>query len=126
MKRTFIKEILSYNGILIACFFLQFMAEKHFNTEMFYSLFSIYGFHLLLMNAICIGVYYTNQVEKNFTAYAFLAGTILQTLASLIFLIPLIQSNTSTPIYNLFAFMFPYFISLILLVVCSIRRLSSK
>jgi hypothetical protein len=67
-------------------------------------------------------------VNKNYfdkTGFAFLATSILKMMASIVFLIPLIQSTSINLIPDVFAFFIPYFLFLTFETFFAIRLINN-
>lgn len=100
--------------------FVQWLIVKNIGTELFYSIRSVYAFHSFLAISICCAVFYVNKWQESYVGYTFLAGSVLQMLFCILFLIPLISAEMENKIPDVFSFMFPYFICLTAEVIFSV------
>ena len=108
---NFLKYLLPFSIIL---YFIQyFIVSSLFpTTDFFYSLWSIYLFMVIATLVDFIILLWVNKNFSEYTGYAFMALGIVKMLAAVIFLIPLIQSDTVNRIPDVALFFIPYFLFL--------------
>lgn len=117
-------------SILKLCFGLLFLAVIHqliirqMGIVIFYSIWKIYAFHAIATTMVFIVVFFVNKKRPTYTGYAFLAGTILQIFACVVFLIPLIFSQIENEIPDILSFFLPFFVCLTSEVFFSIKILN--
>lgn len=126
------KEIKSLGSSLTIYAVLLFAAQRLFVNEYFeigyfyYPTFAIYIFHYFSTLLILIGLIAVKNIFFEKTGYAFMAFSLLKMMASILFLIPLIQSEKSNYIPDVLAFFIPYFFFLFFEIIFSIKLLNSK
>ncbi len=121
----FVKQFIPYSIVLFVAQYLitQFAFDQ---TPFFYTPFSIYLFHGCLTFLFFWFLVFVNTTFFDKTGYAFLATGILKMFASVVFLIPLIQSDFENKIPDVVAFFVPFFFFLFFETLHSIRLLNPK
>lgn len=106
------RGIVIFLGLLSICGVLQLKIIEYTQMQLFYSVWNIYIFHSI--TAICIFsiIYGVYKWQSSYVGYAFLVSTLLQMLASIVFLIPLISVDITDKTADVFSFISPYFICL--------------
>jgi hypothetical protein len=103
-----------------------FIIENFFDNEFFYKTWQIYAF----LTTATIGIFLIMQfIQKNFpdkTGFAFMALSLFKMAASVIFFIPLMQSQVADRVPDVLNFFIPYFLYLLLEVVFAVRLINSK
>lgn len=120
----FISVLFVYTLVLFTIHYL--IIQQFSSVIFFYQLWQIY----LFLAITTLGVFsIVNFVHKNFSdksGFAFIGLTIFKMAASIIFFIPLMQSEIVDKVPDIFNFFIPYFLYLILEVVFSVRLINSK
>lgn len=128
MKKE-IKYLLLYLlGLSILLFCAQYLVQKNiFDSIVFYyKTPTIYIFHFTLTFLILLSLIAVKNIYFEKTGFAFMALSFLKMLASVIFLLPLIQSEKINYIPDVIAFFIPYFLFLLFEIFYSIKLLNSK
>lgn len=120
---NFLKLFVPYALVLFA---LQYFVTLNLfsNTPFYYSVWSIYVFHgisTLLAHLFLLFVY------KNFpdkTGFTFMGMGLLKMMACVVFLIPMIQSDTADRIPDVGAFFIPYFMFLLFETIFAVRLIN--
>lgn len=120
----FIKYFLPFSILffLLQYFIVNSISNKynfHLNTI------NIYLFHFIITLFIYLFLIFVNKNYFDKTGFAFLATSILKMMASIIFLIPLIQSKSINLIPDVFAFFIPYFLFLTFETFFAIRLINN-
>lgn len=121
-----LKGILVFTLILGIGLGVQWNIVKSVDLQPFYSIWSVYIFHFLVAVSVFCAVFFVNKKQSMYTGYVFLAGTTLQMLACVLFLIPLVSASIEDKIPDVFSFMSPYFICLIAEVIFSVLLIDKK
>lgn len=127
MKKE-IKHLLKYLlGITLLLHGAQNIVQKNiFDSILFYyPTYVIYFFHFTITFLILLSLIAVKNVFFEKTGFAFMALSLLKMLASVIFLLPLIQSEKFNYIPDVIAFFIPYFIFLFFEIFYSIKLLNS-
>lgn len=128
MKKE-IKYLFSYLfGISILLYGAQRQVQLNIFNDLlfFYHPFSIYLFHFLVTAIILVGLIAVKNTYFEKTGFAFMAFSLLKMLASIIFLLPLIQAENMDYIPDVLAFFIPYFLFLLFEIFYAIKILNSK
>lgn len=90
----------------------------------FYSTMSVYVFHMIITILSCLLLLFVNKKFPVYTGYAFMGISVVKMMASLVFLIPLIQSDLNDRIPDVAAFFVPYFLFLFFEAFFAIRLIN--
>ena len=120
----FISVLFVFTLVLFTVHYL--VIQQFFSVIFFYQIWQIY----LFLAITTLGVFsIVNFVHKNFSdksGFAFVGLTLFKMAASIIFFIPLMQSETANKVPDVLNFFIPYFLYLILEVVFCVRLINSK
>ncbi|QLE01002.1 hypothetical protein HX109_05265 [Galbibacter sp. BG1] len=114
------KQLLSFFKILVPITIVliglqyYFQAKIYTETEFFYSVWSIYAFHVVITIVLYIAILSIHKILPHNTGFVFLGFSGLKMLAAIVFLIPLFQASLENPIPTVFSFFIPYFVYLFL------------
>lgn len=120
----FLKVLLPFSIVLFGVQHL--LLNFIFESELFYPVWALYLFYFfatLIIYSILI------WVHKNFqdkTGFAFMALSLLKMLAAVVFLLPLILSETPSVFLNIIAFFIPYFLFLGFETFYVVKLINSK
>lgn len=119
----FLKYIIPFSIIL---FFTQNYIVIHIFEEssFFYSTWTIYLFHLLITIFSYLFLLFVNKTFPDNTGFAFMGISLIKMMASVIFLIPLLQSDIKNQIPDVAAFFIPYFLYLFFETFFAIRLIN--
>ncbi|MDH3381642.1 MAG: hypothetical protein OEL54_02985 [Flavobacteriaceae bacterium] len=127
MKKE-IKHLLKYLlGITLLLHGAQYGIQKNIfdSISFYYPTYAIYLFHFTITFLILLSLIAVKNVFFEKTGFAFMALSLLKMLASVIFLLPLIQSEKINYIPDVIAFFVPYFLFLFFEIFYSIKLLNS-
>ncbi len=127
MKKE-IRIVLQYIlGISILLYGAQRQVQTNLfeNISFYYPAYAIYLFHFLVTSIILVGLIAVKNTFYEKTGFAFMAFSLLKMFASLVFLLPLIQSEKANYIPDVLAFFIPYFSFLLFEIFYSIKILNS-
>jgi len=113
---TFILFIIQY---LVTAFLLKDM-------DLYYPVYAIYLFHFLATLIIYIILIFIYNNFKDNTGYAFMGASLLKMLAAVLFLLPMLLSNSGNPFANLLSFFIPFFLFLIFETFYAVKLLNAK
>lgn len=120
---NFLKFFVPYALVLFAL--QHFVTLNLFSTTPFYySVWSIYVFHIIIS---ILGHLFLLFVYKNFpdkTGFTFMGMGVLKMMACVVFLIPMIQSDTVDRIPDVGAFFIPYFLFLLFETIVAVRLIN--
>ena len=121
---TFITYFIPYT-------FLLYLLNKIIINHFFYdlkletSIVSIYLFLFIATLIIYIFLFFVNNKYPEKTGFAFLTSGLLKMMASVVFLLPLIQSKNIV-VYDVIAFFVPYFLFLIFETIFAVRLINAR
>lgn len=122
---SFLKYFIPFSVILFVA--QLFISEKLFaDTIFFYQTWSIYAFHIIATILVYVFLLFVNKNFSDKTGFAFLATSIIKMMASVVFLIPLIQSDVKDPTIDVAAFFIPYFLFLFFETFFAIRLINNR
>lgn len=121
----FLKIFLPFSVLL---FIVHFIANLLFLEEVvfYYSLWSIYSFHILSTFLIYFLLVYIYENFSDKTGFAFMGASLFKMLAAILFLLPMLVNNENSPFINLLAFFIPYFLYLIFETFFAVKLINSK
>lgn len=121
---SFLKIFIPFSIVLLAIQFV--VAEYVLQLELYYPTWAIYSFHILATFLIYLFLVFVNKSFSDKTGFAFLACSLLKMLAAVIFLLPMMLSDTPDPFQDLMAFFIPYFLFLIFETIYAVRLINTK
>ncbi|RAV29425.1 hypothetical protein [Sinomicrobium soli] len=124
MKRlffAFFKTLLAFTAVL---FGVQYAVMNYgaASGNFHISPFAIYGFHFLSTLLIYALLLYVSRTARDRTGHAFMAGSVVRMLASVVFLWPLMEKDAD-PVADILAFFIPYFVFLTIEVFYVVKLL---
>lgn len=113
---TIILYLIQY---LITAFLLE-------GVDLYYPVYAIYFFHFLatLIIYFILILVYNNFQDK--TGFAFMGASLLKMLAAVLFLLPMLLSNSANPFANLLSFFIPYFMFLVFETFYAVKLINAK
>lgn len=120
---NFIKYFLPFSIVLFAIQY--FVITTLFkDTVFFYSTLSIYIFHIVVTILSYLFLLFVNKNFPDYTGYSFMGISVVKMMAAVVFLIPLIQSDTIDRIPDVAVFFIPYFLFLFFETIFAIRLIN--
>ncbi len=121
----FLKIFIPFSIILIVFQYLvvNFLLK---DIEFYYSIWTIYSFHILATFVIYIILVLIHKNFRDNTGFAFMGGSLLKMLAAILFLLPMLLNNQEFRFINLLSFFIPYFFYLIFETIYAVRLINSK
>lgn len=95
-------------------------------VELYYSIFSIYTFHILVTFLIYFALVFIHENFEDKTGFAFMALSLFKMLAAIIFLLPMMLAEVEAPFGSLVSFFVPYFFFLIFETIYVVKLINSK
>lgn len=127
------KKLLSFLLILfpftLVFFGIQYFAVNAIKNEtniFYYSTWGIYVFHFFVTLLIYLSILFVNKTFPDNTGFAFMACSLLKMMASVLFLVPLIQMEEVSVLNDVFAFFIPYFLFLFVETYFALKLLNIK
>ncbi|MCL5127293.1 DUF6168 family protein [Algibacter sp. L4_22] len=123
-------KLISFSIILIPfsliLFALQLFIVKKVGLDLslFFNTCSVYIFHSIATLLVYISVLFVNKTYSDKTGFAFMACGLIKMMASIVFLLPLIQNKELNAINDVIAFFIPYFLFLLLETVYVVKLLN--
>lgn len=123
-------KLISFSTILIPfsliLFALQYFIVNKLDSDLslFYSTWSVYVFHFIATLLVYLSVLFVNKTFSDKTGFAFMACGLIKMMASLVFLLPLIQNKEIDAINDVLAFFIPYFLFLLLETIYVVKVLN--
>jgi len=90
----------------------------------FYSTWSIYVFHIIITMLSYLFLLFVNKTFPDKTGFAFMGISLVKMMAAVVFLIPMIQSDTIDRIPDVAIFFIPYFLYLFFETIFAIRLIN--
>lgn len=117
---NFLKYLIPFSAILFLAqyYITNIIFEK---TFFFYDTWMIYVFHVIITILIYSFLLFVSKNYFEKTGFAFMALIFIKMIASIIFLLPLIQSNIKNNIPDVAAFFISYFLFLFLETLFAVR-----
>lgn len=107
--------------------FLQFLIIYYLvDAELYYSIFSIYSFHILVTFIIYFALVFIHKSFEEKTGFAFMALSLFKMLAAILFLLPMMLAEVEAPFASLISFFVPYFFFLIFETIYVVKLINSK
>ena len=121
---TFITYFIPYTLLL---YLLNKIIINHFfyDLKLETSIVSSYLFLFIATLIIYIFLFFVNNKYPENTGFAFLTSGLLKMMASVVFLLPLIQSKNIV-VYDVIAFFVPYFLFLIFETIFAVRLINAR
>ena len=121
---TFITYFIPYTLLL---YFLNKIIINHifYDLKLETSIVSIYLFLFIATLIIYIFLFFVNKKYPEKTGFAFLTTGLLKMMASVVFLLPLIQSKNIV-VNDVIAFFVPYFLFLIFETIFAVRLINAR
>lgn len=124
-------KLLSFLKFLIPLSILLFAIQYYLvnyvlDTQLFYNTISIYAFHVISTLLIYFFLLYVHKTFSDKTGFAFMGCSLLKMLAAVLFLIPVMLSETPYPLHDVFAFFIPYFLYLIFETTYAVKLINIK
>jgi len=120
---NFLKYLVPYSLVL-------FVAQYFSTTTIFgdfpffYSTWSIYAFHIIITMLSYLFLLFVNKTFPDKTGFAFMGISLIKMMASVVFLIPLLQSDTIDRIPDVGMFFIPYFLFLLFETIFAVRLIN--
>jgi len=120
---NFLKYLIPFSIVL---FLVQhFIVENLFaDIPFFYSTWSIYVFHIIITMLSYLFLLFVNKNFSDYTGYSFMGISVIKMMASVVFLVPLIKSDTIDRIPDIATFFIPYFLYLFFETIFAIRLIN--
>lgn len=114
MKKEYLKPILQLILITVLLFGLQSILIHFFmkQTVFYINAFKIYVFHFFTTFIIVLTLVKIKKIIPDKVGFTFMGFSVFKMIASIVFLLPLTDSNCLDPIPDVLAFFIPYFILL--------------
>ena len=120
---NFLKYLMPFSLVLwLGQYFI--IKNVFYETSFFYSSWSIYVFHIISTSLTFLFLVYVNTAFSDKTGFTFMGMNFIKMMASIIFLLPLIQSNVEDKIPDVAIFFIPYFLYLFFETVFTIRLIN--
>lgn len=115
-------------GFTLILVLLHYLINNFVITEIkvFYSLFSIYCFLFLATLLIYFLLVYIFNNFQDKTGLAFMGASLLKMFGAVVFLLPLLLSNTADAFANILSFFIPYFLFLIFETIFAVKLINPK
>lgn len=119
----FLKVFLPFSVLL---FFIQYSVMNFaLDLDFYYTSFSIYAFHILATLLIYAVLLYIHQNFSDKTGFSFMGLSLFKMVAAVLFLLPMLLSDTTNAFADVVAFFAPYFLFLIFETVFAVKLLNA-
>lgn len=128
MKKQLFRFLIPFVLFSLILYFLHFFLLQTFLPEVnfYYTLFSIYLFHVIATFAIYLFLIFINNNFTDYTGYAFMGASLFKMMAAVVFLLPMLLNRTEDTFFNLISFFIPYFLFLFFETFFAIRLINNK
>ncbi|WP_019037157.1 DUF6168 family protein [Psychroflexus tropicus] len=123
------KLLKSYISILLfsaVVLLIHWLLDYFYEIITYYSLGSIYAFHILSALVVAGIVFWVQSNSKDHTGFAFMGTSLLKMLAAILFLLPGMLSEDKPNFSNILNFFIPYFLYLIFEAVQVIKLINAQ
>ncbi|MFN2260557.1 MAG: hypothetical protein ABR595_00635 [Psychroflexus sp.] len=117
------KKTLIFAVVVIA---IHFILDYFFQILNYYSLISIYAFHIIAALAVLAIIHLVYTKSKDHTGFAFMGTSLLKMLAAVLFLLPGFLSENKPEFINIMNFFVPYFIFLVFETLIVVKLINQK
>ena len=122
---NFLKYLVPFSIVLFLAQY--FIVETIFaGIPFFYSTWSIYVFHIIITMLSYLFLLFVNKTFADKTGFAFMGISLVKMMAAVVFLIPMIQSDTIDRIPDVAIFFIPYFLYLFFETIFAIRLINKS
>jgi len=128
MKRQITRFIIPFVIFSLVLYLLHFFLLQFILPEVtfYYSLLSIYLFHVLATFVIYLFLVYIHFNFIDYTGYAFMGASLIKMMAAIVFLLPMLLNRTEDTFQNILSFFIPYFLFLFFETFFAIRLINNK
>lgn len=122
IKNTYV-SILIFALVIIL---LHVVLDNLYSVIDYYSLTSIYAFHVLSALVVAGTIQLVHANFKDYAGFAFMGTSLLKMLAAILFLLPGLLSENKPNFVNILNFFIPYFLFLIFEAIQVIKLINTK
>lgn len=126
MKKSFKHPYIPILIFSIVIFFIHWGLDSALSIITYYSISSIYLFHVISAYAVAGIIHLVYVNSKDHAGYAFMGTSLLKMLAAILFLLPGFLSEEKPTFANLLNFFVPYFLFLIFEAIQVIKIINPK
>jgi len=126
MKSLLKNPFLSICLFSVFTFSFHWVIDNQFSVLTYYSILSIYTFHVVSALAVAGIVTLVLKNFKDYAGFAFMGTSLLKMLAAILFLLPGFLSDNKPSLINILNFFIPYFLFLIFEAVQVIKLINIK
>lgn len=126
MKKTLKNPYVSILIFSILVILLHWGLDRFFSIITYYSLSSIYAFHITAAYVVAGLIQLVHANYKDYAGFAFMGTSLLKMLAAILFLLPGFLSDNKPSFANIMNFFVPYFLFLIFEAIQVIRLINTK
>lgn len=120
---SFLKYFFPFSIVLFSAQY--FIVTNVFaDVSFFYSTWSIYAFHIIITLLSHLFLLFVHQTFPDKTGFTFMGISVVKMMAAVVFLIPMIQSDTIDRIPDITIFFIPYFLYLFFETIFAIRLIN--
>ncbi|CAM4124689.1 hypothetical protein FLAN108750_11725 [Flavobacterium antarcticum] len=126
MSTPFLNFIKLFLPFALVLFGLQYFVTLQLfqSTIFYYSIWSIYVFHIIITLAAHLFLLFVHKNFPDKTGFTFMGMGVIKMMACVVFLIPMIQSDTINRIPDVAAFFIPYFMFLLFETIFAVRLIN--
>ena len=121
-KNTYVSTLIFSLGV----FFLHWGLDRLLSVIDYYSLTSIYAFHITSALLVTLVIQLVHANFKDYAGFAFIGTSLLKMLAAILFLLPGFLSEDKPNFINILNFFIPYFLFLIFEAIQVIKLINTK
>lgn len=121
---SFLKFFIPY---ILLLFIIQYTVVNYMtDLELYYNTHSIYLFHFLATFLVYAFVVFVHKSFADKSGFAFMGASFFKMLAAILFLLPMLLSDSSSKFADVVAFFIPYFMFLIFETFFVVKIINQK
>lgn len=126
MTTPFLKFLKLFIPYALVLFGLQYFTTLQLFSDIpfYYSTWSIYVFHIVITLVAHLCLLFVHKNFHEYAGYTFMGLGVIKMMACVVFLIPLIKSDTISRIPDVAAFFIPYFMFLLFETIFAVRLIN--
>ena len=126
MTTPFLKFLKLFTPYALVLFGLQYFTTLQLFSDIpfYYSTWSIYVFHIVITLVAHLCLLFVHKNFPEHAGFTFMGLGVIKMMACVVFLIPLIKSDTVSRIPDVAAFFIPYFMFLLFETIFAVRLIN--
>lgn len=127
MKQDLLSFLKVFLPFILFLFIIQYTVVNYLNDyHLYYSTYSIYIFHFLATFSVYTFVVFVHKSFADKSGFAFMGASFFKMIAAVLFLLPMLLSDSPSKFVGVLAFFIPYFLFLIFETFFVVRIINQK